>query len=364
MRTGELLVRTLQLRPAEDTQPLVRAWSEVRADGLGSWISFEAAPLWLLRRLRELGAEAVAPRTFIDNLAARVRGEAARNMLVDAEAVAVARHLDAAGIRHVMLKGMARRAAGARYPCGDARATHDVDVMVPESDASRASAALRAAGYHGIATERPHHAQPLIGPGSVAVELHTSSSHTLPAAEAWRRANDGGHEVAWGGQQVRIPSATELLWHGMTHALQHGVSAWRLRFLLDGASVLAGDDAIAWDVVQSRLAAPETRDAPAARRWLSAAAQLAGVTLPPDVAGSVSPPVVRHLLGWRLSVLARRRDAGLGARLLEEGARIELGMPPAEVVPGTGLLKQTRRWLAGRAARGIYRVWRATRSRP
>ena len=71
-----------------------------------------------------------------------------------------------------------------------------------------------------------------------------------------------------------------------------------------------------------------------------------------------------RLLRWRLAVLARHPDAGLGARLLEEGIRTELGMPPADADPHWGMVKHARRRLGSQAARVIYRLWRSRRSRP
>jgi len=319
----------------------------------------------MLRRLSESGADREAPREFVDHLAARVRSAAARALLVDAEAASTLAQLEAAGIACVLLKGVARRAAAGRWPCVDARTTTDVDLLVRAADATRAWGAMQAAGYRPVSYANPtYHLPALIGPGRVAVELHTSLTAALPADEAWRRMAGDALEIDWQGHRVRIPAATELLWHGVIHAQPHELKAWRLRYLLDAAAPLAGDDPINWKTVAARLDAGEVPDAGIARRWLGAAADLAGVQIPASVTAGAAPFDIPTALGWRLAVLARTGDAGLGARLLEEGTRMELGMPPAEVVPGTGMFKQTRRWLGGRAARGIYRLWRATRSRP
>ena len=359
MRTADVLFETLVLRPRMPPAQLAAAWRTVHGRGLAALAGFEGGAIWILRRLRQIGAADAAPVDFVKAIAESARGDTARNLLVDAEAARVVRRLDAAGIPCVLIKGTARRAGVGRWPFADARPTHDVDVIVPVADVTRAWEDLVSAGYHPYSeATSPHQLPELIGKGQVSVDLHTSLSHALPAAEAWRRASEGSLELEWQGLRVRVPSATELLWHGLTHALQRDVQAWRLRFLLDGAAILAGGDGIAWDALRVRLDAAEV-DPVAATQWLGAAAQLAGVELPAVPRGDRSPFDVPLVLRWRLAVLSRGGDAGFTGRLLEEGTRAELGLRVAPVVKDMGWYRQTRRWLAGRAARVTYRAWRA-----
>jgi hypothetical protein len=195
------------------------------------------------------------------------------------------------------------------------------------------------------------------------VELHTELTGTEEPGVAWRRMAETATEGRWQGHSVRLPSATEMLWHGLVHAEPRDLAAWRLRLLLDAAAPLAGPEPIDWPAIEARLGAGEMPDVGAARRWLDAAAQLAGVTIPGEAAATVTRFDVARALRWRLAVLAKRQDKGLGARLLEEGTRVELGRPLARAEAGSGALKRLRRQLGGRAARGIYHRWRARDAR-
>ena len=363
MRAAELIFETLMLRPRLPAPALADEWRRVSPRGLAELIEFEGASIWMLRRLREIGADGVAPQGFVQGITARARDDAARNLLADAEAAKVLGLLEAAGVPYVLIKGTARRAAAHRWLFADARSTHDVDLIVPAARAAQAWDRLTTAGYRQYAdgpSPSPHQLPSLVGEGRVSVDLHTSLGRTLPPAEAWRRASEGSLDVEWRGARVRIPCATELLWHGLTHAvLQNGLHAWRLRFLLDCAAILAGTDAIQWDRLFARLAEAEV-DSVAGARWLGAASALAGVASPVPLRGSGGPFDVRLALGWRRTVLARGGDRGFTGRLLEEGTRAEIGLGVAPTVEGVGRYRQTRRWIAGRVARAAYRAWRAT----
>ncbi len=364
MATAELLFETLRLRPRTDPDDLARAWSETRPDGLYPLADYERAAMWILRRLTETEAAAAAPERFVGPLRRHAQDSAARNLMVDAETAAVLTFLGAQGIPSVLIKGTARRAAGARYPCGDARSTSDVDLLLPREAVTRAWEGLRESGYaRASSAESPHHAPALVGPGRVGVELHTSLSHTLNPDEAWRRANDDAREIEWNGHRVRIPAPTELLWHALSHALQHDTRAWRLRFFHDGASILAGDDPVAWDIIGSRLDANEVPAERAPRRWLDAAAQLAGTAVPPGIARGERPFDVLRALRWRLSVLEGWKNERFGGRLLEESTRSDLGISFAPCGLGWNPYQRARRHLASVAARVVYGVWRATGAR-
>ena len=98
-------------------------------------------------------------------------------MLVDAEAEGLLRYLSARGVPYVLIKGTARRAAAGRYPFADARATRDVDVLLPAACVPEVWSALRRDGWpfatDPAATPPDHyHPPPLLGPHRVGVELH------------------------------------------------------------------------------------------------------------------------------------------------------------------------------------------------
>ena len=360
VRAAELFFETLVLRPRVPAATLAGAWRGVRPGALAVLAEFEGSAQWMWRRLREIGASDAAPAPFARAVAERARRDAARNLLVEAEAERVIRRLNELGVPVVLIKGIARRVLPARWPYGDARATNDVDVLVRAGDAERVWQDFVARGYHRYNEFEapPHELPPIVGAGRVSVDIHVSLSRALPASEAWRRATTGSLELEWRGLQVRVPCAGELLWHGLTHALRHEVGAWRLRFFLDGAAILASGDPVEWDSLRSRLDAAEV-DPAVARRWLDAAAQLAGVELPEGVS-PVGPRFdARRMLRWRLAVLARGGDAGFTGRLLEEGTRVETGSPATPQVQGAPPWKRARRLVAGRVARSVYRIWRA-----
>ncbi|HEY2805824.1 MAG TPA: nucleotidyltransferase family protein [Gemmatimonadales bacterium] len=359
-----LFYETLRLHPRIDPDDLARAWSETNPAGLYPLTDYERGAMWILRRLNDTEAEAATPDAFIGPLRRHVNGATARNMLVDAEAAVVVKLLAKEGISVILLKGLARRAAGPLLPCGDARSTTDVDVLVAPGEVDRAWQYLVDNGYR-IATDArsPHHAPPLIGAGGVGVELHKSLSHRMNPDEAWRRATDDARDIDWNGIKVRIPAPTELLWHGLSHALQHDTRAWRLRFFLDAACVLAADEPVAWEIIGQRLDDNEVPEQRSPRRWLDAAAQLAGVELPPGIVRNVPRFDVERALRWRLGVLRERKNHGFGGRLLEEGTRRELGVGVAPRAVGTGLYKRARRRIGGLAARVVYGIWRATGER-
>jgi len=363
--TGELLVDSLRPVPRQAPAALASAWGGVREDGLRSLVAREGAVLWLLRRLDALGAASAAPPGFVLWLRDEARGITARNLLVDAEAEGMLQLLADRGTPHVAIKGTARRASVTRYPGADARLTHDVDLLLPEQEVQPLWEHLRSLGWSfakdPLATPAGHyHPPPLLGPLGIAVELHSATSRAVSASECWRRATDEGVMVEWHGRSLRVPGPTELLWHALTHAMGDGIRGFALRYFLDVTVLLAAGVELDWPRLAARLAAGEVSDAGAARRWLGAAANLAGVPVPASVTAGAPPFDTPTALNWRIAVLARRTDTGFGARLLEEGTRTELGMPPAEVLPESGVFKQTRRWLASRAGRVAYRAWRAT----
>lgn len=365
--TGDALtlVRTLRLRGVIDVAALCEAWAGADGHSVARLMAWEGGTQWLLRRLAAIGIEDAVPEGLRASLRAGAAAERARCLLVDAEAEGLVRYLGERGVPCVLIKGTAKRAATARYPGVDARATVDVDVLLPAERVEEVWNDLRALGwpFAGDPSLTPaghYHPPPLRGPNGVGVELHSSTGRAVAPAEAWRRVC-GGDELEWHGLRVRVPPATELLWHGLAHAVQAGASGFRLRSFLDAAAVLASGVPVDWDVVSARLAAGEEADPRLAAAWLGAAADLAGPPLPPPRRAPAGSPrfEVTRALAWRLAVLDGGGERGFRERLLEEGTRTELGISATPVVRGTGPFRQARRWVAGRVARLAYRGWRA-----
>jgi len=365
MHPTDLLLATLRLGGDVAPEGLRAAWRALPATGLDRLIQFEGCELWLHRRLAQIGAVEPGGAPFTGWLAQRARDTAARNLLVDAQTVDVLRVLTAHEVPHVLLKGTARRALAPRLPFADARATHDVDVLVPAARAEEAWLRLCAAGYELVRPKgaiRPghFHLPPLWNTARVAVELHTSTGPLVSPAEAWRRATAGGCGLEWDGVHVHVPAATELLWHGLTHAVRHRADTFRLRFLLDGTTILAAGVALDWEAIACRLGTTEAAPVTVAHAWLGAAAELADVPLPRAVCDSEVRFDLARALRWHQSVLRVLPPNGRFADVLAaEGARLELGEEWGHAPRPTSPLRLGARQVRAAAARGAYRVWRA-----
>lgn len=368
MHPATLLLQTLRFGDRLEPASLRAAWATAATPGLARLVSFEGCALWLYRRLRQIDeawASPLATSTFGTWLERRARADAAQNMRVDAQTESLLRLLNARGIPHVLLKGAARRAAAHLFPYADARTTNDVDVLLPATEARHMWEQLRTLGYD-YATRPEHtpsghyHLPPLCDRGRVAVELHTSTSRAVSSEEAWRRASSGTRELRQHGITMPVPSSTELLWHGVTHAVHHQTGAFRLRFFQDVSVILASGAEIDWGELRARLDSTEIADRSVTGAWLGAAAWLAGTRLSTDITGSVAPFDLPRALRWRLAVLRRLSSTTRsGEKLLEEGTRAEIGWGLTPAPAGTPVLLRGRRRAAAAAARFTYSLWRA-----
>lgn len=276
--------------------------------GLAQLVAIEGCTIWLYRRLRQLGVLDKIQTAFGKWMAATARAVTAQNMVIDAEAQSLARTFHELGTPFVFMKGVARRLTVDRYPLADARATGDVDVLVPAERAREVWHALRLMGYERTTPwipRRPahHHLPALWNEQQVGVELHTTNAPNVPAAEAWRRHYEAGMDVECGGVRVRVPSATELFWSGTAHGLLHPDIAYQLVPLFDAAVIWASGVAVDWEEIRRRLEAGEIVDRVAAAAWLGAAASIAGVDPPAALTGRIAPYDVECALRLRLAVL-------------------------------------------------------------
>jgi Uncharacterised nucleotidyltransferase len=358
-----LLVDTLRFGEA-DEDGLQRAWRAVRTEGLARLIAYEQCEIWLYRRLKTLELlDGVAP-ALADWLAKRARGITARNLIVDAQMSATVRALNDLGVPHVILKGAARRLLAAELPYADARWMSDVDVLVPADLARSTWDAFAAAGYRvafdpALTPKEHYHLLPVVNDLSVVVEIHSSTSNDMLPEEAWRRQAECGRAIETPGGPTRVPEATELFWHGLTHGLRHGVDFFRLRYLLDVSSIWASGQPIDWDLLRARFDGREIEDVASARIWLGAAAWLAGRTVDDHPFGPLSSGHLRRLLRWRLAVLRRLAPTGRSTeKLLEESVRAEFGLPVAPLHERTDVLAKVRRRTASTTARVTYLAWR------
>jgi len=373
---ADLLLETLRPHGDVDIAALRERWAAVIPAGLGALAEYEGCVLWLHRRFRELCLLDAAPAAFSQWLSTRAHQLAARNLLVDAQRDALVRILNELGVPHMLLKGAARRLLADIYPYADARSTTDVDVLVPAELARSTWLRLQGAGFAAApdtgGVYRSHfHLPPLRNGHSVTVELHMSTSNFVPAALAWRRLASTGRVAMCTGEPTRVPGATELLWHAITHAPLPHPHAFRLRYFQDALVVWAAAEEVDWGEIAFRLCTNELPHRALARRWLGAAARLAQL---PDAARLLRPlpaPDLSKVLRWRLSVWRLLGDRGRrlprpvwgshpvsrGRRLLiDAGTRAELRLPSPPLRDATSL-GRLGRWVAAGAAGTCYRAW-------
>ena len=310
MNSADVLLATLRLGGAPSPDQLRDAWPRADLRAVRRLVEFEGCALWTYRRLRQLDVLAALDADFAGWLSDEGRDAAARNLLIDAEADAVARTLDRLGIPGVFMKGTARRLVADRYPLADARRTSDVDVLVSRQRAWDLWYELRRQGYERTNLTKPprpehHHLPALMNDRRVGVEIHTTHARGIDPGVSWQRHFANGATVVRSGVTFRVPSATELLWTATAHALLIPDLAFFLVRLLDTALVWASGDAIDWDEVARRLDAKEIVDGGAAAAWLGAARVLAGQELPAALVGRVTPYDLSRELRLRFAVLRR-----------------------------------------------------------
>ncbi|MFQ5705458.1 MAG: nucleotidyltransferase family protein [Gemmatimonadales bacterium] len=340
-------------------------WNAVRLAGLEALVEYEGAEIWLYRRLRALRVRltSVEGIRFTEWLGTRARKIAAADLLVDNQADLVMRSLAQLGVPAVLIKGAARRLMSDRFPLADARVTADVDVLIPHEMCDRVLEGLFQAGYrYQFPTDRTpdghYHLRPLVDSNGVRVELHVSTSGAAEPAEAWRRATAGGMRA---GADLPVQPATELLWHGLTHALETGggEGGYRLRYFLDGTSVLAGECPLDWDELARRMDGPEVPSRKLAVSWLRTAQWFAGADIPSEILGDIPPFPLRRLLGWRQRVLAQPLlGRALREKALSEATRVEVGLPLTPSAKGRAKIIQLRRRTAAAVVRAGYLGWR------
>ncbi|MFN2316273.1 MAG: nucleotidyltransferase family protein [Gemmatimonadales bacterium] len=368
MKAGTLLCATLRPDAEQRLEELARVWAAPPA-GTAELIRHEGAGLWVHRRLTALGLREQVEPALRTSLRQEVLVTAGTNLRVDEEARRAVRQLREAGIAVILIKGAARRALASRWPLLDARALADVDLLVPPTQLQEAWDCLCATGYElaepdrDFSYEKHHHLAPLMGPGAVSVELHRSSSFTLPGERAWARFESSAEPVSWQGEPVLVPSATELAWHTISHAVTDGRSGFRLRHWLDVAALLAGGAPVDWAVIRERLASqpipsfrslePIPESVP--RQWLGALVALVPEEASRAWAALTVPVDLERLLNGRGRYLSwQRRRPRLAQRMMWEWTPAMLGWPHDSLPESVW---HRARWRIGSvAARGAARV--------
>ena len=367
---GRLLCDTLRVTAADDGERarLATMWRDADRGALVALAMHEGAELWLQRRLKPLGIGlGDTAHATLDAAARRTR---AGTMRADAALAHVTAIFAAAEVEVIPLKSAAMRRLTGRLPLADARGAADVDLLVREVEADRACAVLREHHFVPLVSEtaRPvnhHHRAPMADQSGTAVELHVTTHATVVPREAWRRATMQPQLAEVDGHRVQLPGDTELLWHALAHASRDATEearlGLRLRYWLDGAVLVAGGT-IDWTVIRERLDGSELESPELGRAWLWWAAVLGGRALGLDEIGTgeIRALDLPRLLAWRLRVLGEHPpESRWREKLLEEGARVEAGVPGRPGGEGSSLYAAARHAIATQAARARYALWRA-----
>lgn len=264
----------------------------------------------LLRRLADARLEGLAypvlsvqawvpPSVAAELRRAHARQAVANTVLLDALAAAL-RHLTAAGIPTIALKGAAL--VESVYGSLGRRPMNDVDLLVPADRAAAAAELLLADGYswaaptdlaaalafeNELVLHRP-------GPVGIVIELHWHLvnapyyQHRMPMDWFWETSRP----LRVGGADTRVLGPEAQLLHLCAHlVLHHGQQAdLELRLLADIAEILrpagAADRAVDWDIVLRR-----------ARDWDLVIALQRALTQAVERLGAPVPAARREALG-------------------------------------------------------------------
>jgi hypothetical protein len=249
-------------------------------------------------------SESAAPeevKQLLDEAARRIR---LRTTLFWIETDRILGHLDAAGIRSVLLKGPALGLTVYRRP--EHRVTADLDVLVDRGEVERASERLAELGYRQATTRRhasfyeTHHFHRVLRNASgVTVEVHWDLSRP---ADYFRFDLDEllsrTRVLSRPEGEIRVPSDTDQLLHAACQALREGYTD--LRRVVDSALLLPKDAPTPAGIVE--LA---ERQGMSTALWalLHTRKTLLGMSPPADLERDLRPePFVRRALDGLLRV--------------------------------------------------------------
>lgn len=187
-----------------------------------------------------------------DYLALLVKTNDQRNAAIRREILDVVGVLNAVSLEPVLLKG----AAALMHPetALAMRMVGDIDVLVPETDETRALTALKRAGFVEPAPSSVRHTiADLSRPGSHAqIDLHRavldapfqdllSAKHLL----------EGARRISWQGVSFRIPSPEDYILHALLHAQIHNLGYyWRHLHLGAARDVAVLGESADWDLLR------------------------------------------------------------------------------------------------------------------
>lgn len=227
----------------------------------------------------------------------------ARTMLADYRMQRLARRaqetvvaLREAGIPVLLLKGAA---VGALFdPTFRSRPMTDVDLLITESDVTRAQECLRAKGWHEMddpalrdLLQGHQHLTPFVDPTleGLRLELHTrllprENTFAMTAADLWAHAAAASDAFAG----AKVPDLARLFVHTAIHfAWQHELhfGPWRT---VRSVALLTQSPSWSWE--QSIAVAQHARAVTSCYWTLRTAAAFAGVDVPSNVLRTLAPP--------------------------------------------------------------------------
>jgi hypothetical protein len=261
--------------------------------------------------------------------------------------------LDRAGIDHTLLKGAAL--ACAVYGSFSERPMVDFDVLVRESDANAAVAALLSAGWVEQASKdqrgdfsQCHHLPPLVDRNRlVSAEVHISLlPATAPFGITTESVLSSTQVVPFRGSEVRVPDPLYMLLHACLHLAWTPMfrrSAWRT--FRDVMTLISRYD-LDWD---SFIKLARSHHAGTCCFWtLHLARELVGAPVPDEILKALRPPLP--------AVVLRTLDRHFALILL----------PAATSCPSVTLRRMM--WVAGilpsRSGHGTVRPWQGGILRP
>src|SRR5205807_695030 len=140
-------------------------------------------------------------------------------------------------------------------------------------------------------------------------------SSDLQPQLAWQRFHPTAQLASCQGGPTWVPTATELLWHAITHAPLLRSYGFRIRFLQDAAVVWGASAGVDWGEIAARLTSRELPRSDLARRWLGAVAQLCDGPKAENPLQDLPTFDLSRALTWRLTVFRLFEAAGhLAAR--------------------------------------------------
>lgn len=285
-RTERLLTTCLHIDQRRPHEAELADLPSADWDELEQLIGVQRVRPLVLARLRDGGRHSAVPSAMLERLTTSCRAIARRNLQRHFELVRIIDALETHRIPVILLKGA--HVASTLYGDVGLREIGDLDLLVRRDHLARAVETAIELGYRSskpvdveLDATLSHHAATLIGPASVALDLHwTLTNPRAPYAidpdELWSRAGT----IPLAKCRVLTLSHEDLLQHLCAHAAYQHRFEFGLRSLCDIAKLLAKHgETMDWALVEQQL--PRRRWVEGTVLMLKLARALLGAPLPP-----------------------------------------------------------------------------------